>query len=383
MLCQFAEIVGEENELPPRRKARASRSKLNSAIRVLVTGVAGGGVGIGILEALTRARYEVYATDVTPYSVGLLKAEKGFLVPPAGEPTYLEGIRRICKQNRIEIIVPGSEAELFQLSKDAAKFEEEGLLVIANNHSLIANCTDKWKMFRMFRENGIPCPDSALPEQHEEFVTDHGFPFLLKQRTGTGSRNLFVVKSDDDYLFYSRKFRDQGVPFMLQQYVGKGSEEYTVGVVCRKDGSVLGSMTIHRLLQGMSVREKSMLGEVSVEISTGISQGIVEDNKNIQRQCEEYAVKLGVTGPANFQGRLVNELFTVFELNPRFSGSTPFRAGVGFNDVDLVIRDRLNQHVQKPVFRAGVVVLRSLQNTFVPLERIKKLSLAFEGASNG
>jgi carbamoyl-phosphate synthase large subunit len=198
----------------------------------------------------------------------------------------------------------------------------------------------------------------------------------MKQRTGSGSRNLFVVNDDDDYAFYSRKLEAEGIPFLLQEYVGSGSEEYTVGVVCRKDGSVIGSITVHRLLEGLSIQQSGTAKGKLVEISTGISQGVVEDNEKIQEQCQAYSVKLGVTGPANFQGRVVDGVFLVFELNPRFSGTTPFRAGVGFNDVDLVIRDRLwhNRPLRKPVFKTGVVVLRSLENVFVPLREMQKVA---------
>jgi len=346
----------------------------------LVTGVTGGGVGLGILEALMKAGYDVYATDITPYSAGLLKARKGFVVPWASEPNYVNVIQAICKRNRIRIIVPGSEAELFELSKNSARLEREGFVVIANDHSLIAKCRDKWKMFRMFKENGIPCPDSALPRNYQEFKKKHGFPILLKQRTGSGSRNLYVIRNDSDYAFCRRRFNEMQIPFFLQEYLKESSEEYTVGVVCRKDGSIVGSITVHRLLEGLSSQQKMKFRNTVIEISTGISQGIIEDNREIQQQCEGYAIKLGVTGPGNFQGRLANGVFSIFELNPRFSGTTPFRVGVGFNDVDLVIRDRLNQPIEKPKFRTGVVVLRSLENVFVPLEEIEGIERVSQGA---
>ena len=344
--------------------------------RVLVTGVTGGGVGYGILEAVRVAGYEAFATDVTPYSVGLFKAKRGYVVPHAGAASYLEAIRAICKRNKIRIIVPGSEAELFVLSKHAKELEKEGILVVANEHPLVAMCRDKWDMFRMFKEKGIPCPDTALPDRYKEFKSTHGFPILVKQRIGRGSRNIFVIRDDVDYAFYEKKLDSEKVPFMLQEYVGEGAQEYTVGVVCRKDGSVLGSITVHRILEGFSLREEVTLGKQTVRTSTGISQGVIENDRMIQEQCEEYAVRLGVTGPANFQGRLVGRFFVVFELNPRFSGTTPFRAAVGFNDVDLVIRDRLNQPVRTPIFKTGIVALRNLEQVLVPMKKIEKLKSA-------
>ena len=346
---------------------------MKNQVKVLVTGVTGGGVGFGILETLMNAGYQAFGADVTAYSVGLIKAKKGFVVPLATDSRYLDAIQSICAKNGINLVIPGSEAELFELTKNTSQFESRGILVIANDHALIKNCRDKWDMFLMFKNEGIPCPDSALPESYGQFIGKHGFPILLKQRTGSGSRNLFVAKNEQDYVFYSKRLNEEKIPFILQEYIGEGADEYTVGVVCRKDKSVVGSITVHRLLSGLSSKQKTSAGKATVEISTGISQGIVEDNELIQRQCEDYAKKLGVTGPANFQGRLVNNVFIVFELNPRFSGTTPFRAGVGFNDVDLVIRDRLGEVTKKPEFKKGIIVLRSLENVFVPIEKIKEI----------
>jgi len=343
--------------------------------KVLVTGVTGGGVGFGILEALMKAGYQAFGADITPYSVGLVKAEKGFVVPLASDPSYQESIVSICRENEIKLLVPGSEPELFELTKNVADLESQGILVIANEHALIKNCRDKWHMFLMFKEKGVPCPESALPEDYEQFKGRHGFPILLKQRTGSGSRNLFIARNEQDYAFYSKRLKEEKIPFILQEYIGKGEDEYTVGVVCRKDKSVVGSITVHRLLSGLSSKQKTSVRGATVEISTGISQGVIEDNQTIQTQCEDYAKKLGVTGPANFQGRLVNGLFVVFELNPRFSGTTPFRAGVGFNDPDLVIRDRLGEEVKKPKFNTGIIVLRSLENVFIPPEKINKIKV--------
>jgi len=351
---------------------KASSTQPLAHVRVLVTGVGSSGVGLGILQAAIKAGYETYATDITPYSIGLLRARKGFVVPYANEPDYLRSIRKICKRNAIRVVVPGSEPELFRLSLEQPRLQREGILLIANDHEIIRACRDKWLLFHEFRKKGVPCPDSALPAKYSEFRKKHGFPMLLKQRTGTGSRNLFVLKDNADYVLCAKRLVKEQIPFLLQEYVGTSSEEYTVGVVCRKDGSVIGSIAVHRLLEGLSIQQKVKAGQRMVAISTGISQGIVEENNEIQEQCERYATRLGITGPANFQGRMINGLFVVFELNARFSGTTPFRVEVGFNDVDLVIRDRLGERVAKPHFRTGVVVLRSFENFFTSLDEIRR-----------
>jgi carbamoyl-phosphate synthase large subunit len=60
---------------------------------------------------------------------------------------------------------------------------------------------------------------------------------------------------------------------------------------------------------------------------------------DIEAYCCSIAEKLGSTGPLNFQGRMHNGKFYIFEINPRFSGTSFMRAMSGFNEADLWIKN--------------------------------------------
>lgn len=343
---------------------------------VLVTGVGGGGVGLGIVEALhcIRRPLRIIGTDITPYSVGLFKVDRGYVIPPASHGDFLSSLLRICRKEKVQAVIPGTEAELLELTSNEAAVNATGPVVLANDHAFIAQCLDKWKMFELFTAKGVPTPDCARPEQATAFIRKNGFPFLLKARRGSGSRHVSIVRHRADYDFSSRRLASQGVEFILTEYIGAPDQEYTVGVVCRRDGSVVGSITVHRLLQGLSSQQSVRAGAQMLQTSTGITQGRIINHPAIQRQCEAYARQLGVTGPANFQGRLIRGKFVVFEINPRFSGTTPFRAAVGFNDVELVLREQLaGERCARPRFRAGIVALRTLESFFVTPDMLGRI----------
>lgn len=42
-------------------------------------------------------------------------------------------------------------------------------------------------------------------------------------------------------------------------------------------------------------------------------------------------------GPLNIQCRMVDNELYVFEINPRFSGTSPFRTLFGFNEADILV----------------------------------------------
>jgi carbamoyl-phosphate synthase large subunit len=160
---------------------------------------------------------------------------------------------------------------------------------------------------------------------------------------------------------------------MVQEYVGTADEEYTVGVLSDLNGNFINSIAVKRLMSGQlnirsSVTNRSTrqdLGKKLV-ISSGVSQGHVGKFPIVTSQCEDIARQLGSTGPLNIQCRLVKGEVKVFEINPRFSGTTSLRAMVGFNEPDLLIRKHLFNEEIEPSFRfdSGLII-RSLQENRV------------------
>lgn len=344
-------------------------------LTVLVTGVGGGGVGMGIVEALRHIKrsIRIVGTDITPYSVGLFRVDRGCIVPPARDESYLKSLLKVCAREKVRVVIPGTEPELLVLTRNTAVLAKAGLVLLANEHTLVDACLDKWTMHQLFVSKDVRTPAAALPGQADAFIRRHGYPFLIKARKGSGSRHLSVVRHREDFDFFSRQLASLGVDFILCEYVGSADQEYTVGVISRQDRSVVGSITVHRLVQGLSSQQSVRVADQTVQTSTGISQGLIMRHPAIQRQCEEWAVKLGVTGPANFQGRLVGGEFVLFELNPRFSGTTPFRAAAGFNDPELMLRERIDGELcRRPRYRTNLLALRSFENVFIRPAQLRR-----------
>ena len=72
-------------------------------------------------------------------------------------------------------------------------------------------------------------------------------------------------------------------------------------------------------------------------LSSGISQGAIVHFPELSREAETIATALGSNGPLNIQGRWDGVHFLPFEINPRFSGTTPIRAMAGFNEPEILI----------------------------------------------
>ena len=81
---------------------------------ILVTGV-GDTVGQALVKAARQMALpcRIIGTDRDKFSVGLRWVDAGFIVPHCSSPdAYLAEIRRICVDEGVQLVLPGSEKEL-------------------------------------------------------------------------------------------------------------------------------------------------------------------------------------------------------------------------------------------------------------------------------
>jgi carbamoyl-phosphate synthase large subunit len=164
---------------------------------------------------------------------------------------------------------------------------------------------------------------------------------------------------------------------MVQRYVGTGNDEYTVGVLTSFEGELLGSIALRRRLTG-ALSTHSRLKNYSRDseplvISTGISQGVIDDFPEVRRYAETVALALGSRGPINVQCRLTEEGMRVFEINPRFSGTESLRALAGYNAPDTLVRKYVLGEDIAPMHYERGLALRGLDNRFMKSETFDRV----------
>jgi carbamoyl-phosphate synthase large subunit len=345
--------------------------------RVLVTGAGGRSVGAGILHALMRAddvvrrRWEVVATDADPFSWGLYVADRNALVPPASAPGYLDRIGRLIATLDLAAVIPGTEPEAALLSEHREKLP---VPVIANDARLMPLMTDKVRAKETLAELGLNFIPSHPWDQRTQAVKEFGYPLVVKPTRGTGgSRGVHLVTNQTEMEGLVPFVHAESVP-IVQPYLGDADSEYTVGVLSDRDGYIIDSIVIRRKLIGLSLLESKNCGERTVAISTGISQGFVIRHQEIQGFCEDLASKLGSRGPMNFQLRVHNGEFYVFEIHPRFSGTTPIRASAGFNEPDILLRNHLyGEEFSRLDYRHDLAAIRAFEHVLVPIDGMGQL----------
>ncbi|MBF0627493.1 MAG: ATP-grasp domain-containing protein [Magnetococcales bacterium] len=336
---------------------------------VMVTGVGGRSVGHQILHALSLVTpaYRIVATDMDPFSFGLYLGDSRHLLPGARDVGYLPAVLEIIKKEGVQALIPGTEPETWVLTQHQAQLAAHGCVLIAHPHELVALCQDKLRLQHWLETHDIDTPITVTASEWPQLVRDTGFPIIGKPMTGSGgSRNVAILDSAAEVAEWLRIVGEENALF--QEYVGDLDSEYTVGVLTDKEGRLVDSIVLHRKLVGISLAQTRLIRGKLYGFSTGYSQGFVVRHPRLQAALEHLACAIGARGPLNIQCRIdSDDKIKIFEVHPRFSGTTSIRADVGFNEPDLMIRNFLfDQTFGRLDYRSDVVAIRALQAIIVP-----------------
>lgn len=349
-----------------------------SEVCVLVTGVAGGGIGMELIKALKMATnpYKIVVTDINKNSFGLFESPYRYLIPPANSENYIDSLIKICKNENVHAIVTGSEPELIQVSKHSKQFEEQGIKVLLNPLEIIELCSDKFKLMNFLESNNVLCPKHFLFEKDEDLKKINSYPIIIKPRIGGGSQNVFLTQDFEEAQFFSNYLKKYGHQPVIQEYLGNHDEEYTIGILYAENGKLKTSIAMKRFLGGGLSTRQTIVNQKTAKkylISSGISQGLIDDFKEIRKMAENIASVLKACGPINIQCRKTDEGIIPFEINPRFSGTTSARSLVGYNEPDIFCRYKLfNEIPEKIEYKFGIVA-RGLLEKYISLDEIKNI----------
>lgn len=310
---------------------------------VLVT-AAGGAALPFIIDVLRSGGYRVVAVDANPDAAGLYLADAGYCIPLATQDSFLPTIRDICSREKAAAIIPLVDEELIPISSLAA---DGSLISLAPGSRFCALCLDKFSLAAAFREADLPVPETRLLA---EGWSGLNFPLVAKPRSGRGSRGLFIAQNEKDLQDFVADTQPDPNAYLLQQRIE--GDEYTVSVVCWRDGVV-------RAVVPKKIIKKEGITKLAV----------TERSEAIDRLCRQIQSRLAADGPFNVQLRIdpATGVPYTFEINPRFSTTTSLTHAAGAHEIvallDLAL-GRANDHAW--AWAEGVTLIRHSLDTFQP-----------------
>lgn len=289
---------------------------MNKKLNVLVTGC-GGDIGQSIGKILKECDLfdAVLGTDLNNDHAGIMIFDRCFILPRCDNKIYLSSLENIIGVNKIDLIIPVSEAEIRFFYEHNLTEEQLNVQIIIANRGALSIGLDKLTTSEFLKENNLPYPKTSLISNNHDVM----LPCIVKSRNGSGSKKLFLAEDETDISYLKFKFPD----FICQEYLENAQKEYTCGLYRTSKGEIRSLIFRRTLLGGFS------------------GYGEVEVNPDIDALLKDIAEKLNLIGSINVQLRLSKKGPCVFEINPRFSSTVRFRDLLGFKDVIWSIQDKL------------------------------------------
>lgn len=271
-------------------------------------------------EAL-GGRGRVFAADAHEGAPALQEADGVVVVPPVGDPHYLDALLEVCEGQQIGLLVPLSDFELPGLAAARARFAALGTTVVVSSPEVVERCFDKWATYEFLQAQGFRTPTTYLTLPDAQRALSEGrerFPVVLKPRWGSSALGLEFVYDDDElelsFELLSRRLartalaraHDPEGNVLVQAFVA--GDEYSLDLVCDLSGRYVTTLAKRKL--GLRAGDTDSAVTVLDPVLSDLGRALAE--------------ALGPVGVVDCDVFWAAEGPTVLELNPRFGNSYPF-----------------------------------------------------------
>ncbi len=266
-----------------------------------------------LISAIKESGNECIASDANPDSIGRYLADEFYTVPFAADDSYTEFVLNLLIDKQVDMVIPTLDDALMKWALMRDKLTENGITLAISDASALEVCLDKWNTFRVFKNSGIPTPETSLKQVYP----------LVKPRNGRGGSGVSITDEPVD------------MEGMISQEVLTG-EEYTIDVFINYKHEPV--YIVPRLRMGVKDGKST--------------SGVVIENLLINEGVEKICKTIPLEGAVNIQCFINGDSVKFTEINPRFGGGTVLGMKATENWIPLTIdtfRNRKVVHAKKQV----------------------------------
>lgn len=292
-------------------------------MKILFTSV---GRRVELMQAFRHAAQKlnvdltIIGADITDTAPALLFCDVTRILWRINNPEYIPHLLSICKEERIECLIPTIDTDLLILAENKSKFEVIGTKVLISAVDKVKLCRDKRFTADYFYSLGLksPLPIDSVEKYEETYPGNSGFPAFIKPKDGSSSIDAYKVTNQEDLRTYASRIKD----YIIQPFIR--GREYTIDIFCDYEGAPVYITPRERLavragevLKTQICQDEQMISEMKT---------LIDDYK----PCGQITVQLireEVTGDDYY-----------IEINPRFGGGAPLSIKAGADSAEAVIR---------------------------------------------
>lgn len=256
----------------------------------------------------------LYGADISESAPALFFCDRTIIVPKIKEEGYIPALLAVCREEKIDALIPTIDTDLLLLAQNRERFEGIGTRVLVSAPDKIALCRDKRLTADYFRGVGLESPVPV--DRVEDYVG--GFPAFIKPKDGSSSIFAYKVNDRKELEAYAAQVPD----YIIQPFI-EGTE-YTVDIFCDFAGNPIHITPRIRL----AVRAGEVLKAQIVQ-----DEQIIEE---ILRMLQDYRPCGAITVQLIRQAGTGTDYY--IEINPRFGGGAPLSIMAGADAPRALLR---------------------------------------------
>ena len=296
------------------------------------------------------------------------------LVPPVSAKNYVDELLKVCKEERVDVLLPGISDELPMLQERQEEFEIIGTKVSVSQGKGLLISNDKIALYEYMQEEGFNIPSFRVVNSMEEFINaciSLGYPqkaICVKIKNGSGSRGIRVIDSSKSRfdIFVGEKPNSFFTTYEDMVAILRETEKFPELLVMDYLPGIEYSVDL------LAERGKTLhiVGRESNIINASIPQeATLAYNEEAYQLSREIVEKLELDGNVDLDFKFDEQGHPkLMEINPRLAATLSVCAAGGCNLLYLRVKQLLGEELPEININYGVKLKRRYHELFCDKE---------------
>jgi len=341
------------------------------SIKILLT-CAGGGLAPHIIKMLRESKVykntKVYAVDMNKNASGKHFADYFQTVSRGGSKNFIKQINKISKKFKINLILPGSDEDALNLSKNRHIIETNCTKIASVSFKILKILCDKSRTYSYLRKFNIPTPIWYLAKNKkdlfkciEKFILRKK-DMIIKPCVSRGGRDVYIISKRNKKEIFKNSGRqiELNLKILKRKYLKSIIKIFPVIVMEKLSPPCFDFDMLCKngnLIQGVTRRR--------------INSAVPNDGHYVENRNDIFNI-----------GKKISKCFKltwlydcdfmlddkkkpkIIEVNPRMSGSAAISVAAGIPLFDNLISIYKNKRIKKIKYSNKKLILSSINKNF-------------------
>ncbi len=324
------------------------------------------GPGVAVIRSLKESKdfnlkiiglaYEALEPGI--YMHDLINKTYQIPYPSAGTDALLARLTYINSLEKIDVLIPNFDAELFNFIRISGELEKIGVRTFLPEMKSFSD-RDKINLRRFGKENDLPVPDDEVVSSASEIrrcTEKFGFPLVVKGKFYDAIICNSIEQAEKAFFKLQAKW---GVPVIIQEFIS--GTEMNVAALGDGKGNALSIIPMRKLF--ITDKGKAWAGvTIDDSILIDLARKFIKSTR-WRGGCELEIMMASGEKPY------------IMEVNPRFPAWIYLTAAAGQNQPEALLKLALGQDV-KPhdKYETGKVFIRYSWDMIIDISEFHKIS---------